>query len=57
MEEYFHWEHIPEQLMYYLIDLKCEIDMGGHEPEVVRAMKEEFNKRVSSCETIVPYPL
>ena len=57
MQEYFHWDYIPQELMYYLIDLKCEIDMGGHEPEVVRALKEEFNARVSACETIVPYPL
>ena len=57
MESYYHWCYIPQELMYYLIDLKCEIDMGGHEPEVVRAMKEEFNARVSACETIVPYPL
>lgn len=54
---YYHWKHIPEQLLDYLIDLKVEIDMGNHDIETRTALKKEFNKRASMCDAIVPYPL
>ena len=53
---YFHFNHIPEEIILTMIDLKVEIDMGGHEGEALRAYKEAFNK----CAELTPikcYPL
>lgn len=55
--DYYHLSQVPELLMDYLIDLKCEIDMGGHPSEKVVEMKREFNKRTASISSIKPYSL
>lgn len=57
MLEYYHLSQMPEVLVEYLIDLKCEIDMGEHSPEKIVEMKREFNKRTSSCSSIKSYSL
>lgn len=56
-QEYYHFSQMPELLVNYLIDLKCEIDMGDHSPEKIVDMKREFNKRTASCSSIKPYSL
>lgn len=55
--DYYHLSQVPEVLMDYLIDLKCEIDMGGYPSEKVVEMKREFNKRTASISSIKPYSL
>ena len=57
MEEYYHLSQVPEILMDYLIDLKCEIDMGDYSPEQVVEMKKEFNRRTKTIGSIKPYSL
>lgn len=57
MNEYYHLSQVPDVLVDYLIDLKCEIDMGGHPSEKVVEMKREFNKRTASISSIKPYSL
>ena len=57
MNQYYHFNQMPEVLVNYLIDLKCEIDMGDHSPEKIVDMKREFNKRTASCCSIKPYSL
>lgn len=57
MIDYCHLSQMPDILVDYLIDLKCEIDMGEHSPEKIVEMKREFNKRTASCGSIKPYSL
>ena len=48
---------MPEVLVEYLIDLKCEIDMGDYSPEQVVEMKKEFNNRTKNIDSIKSYSL
>lgn len=55
--DYYHLSQVPELLMDYLIDLKCEIDMGDYSPKQVVEMKKEFNSRTKTIGFIKPYSL
>lgn len=57
MLEYYHLSQMPEVLVEYLIDLKCEIDMGDYPPEQVVEMKKEFNNRTKNIGSVKPYSL
>lgn len=57
MLEYYHLSQMPEVLVEYLIDLKCEIDMGDYSPEQVVEMKKEFNNRTKNIDSIKSYSL
>lgn len=52
-QEYFHLNHVPEYIMYSLIDLKVEIDMGDLPPQALKEHKEAFNKLAE----LTPIPL
>lgn len=55
--DYYHLSQVPEVLMDYLIDLKCEIDMGDYSPEQVVEMKKEFNNRTKNIGSVKSYSL
>lgn len=47
---YFHLFHIPDEIMFTMIDLKVEIDMGGHDEETIKEYKKAFNR----CAELTP---